>query len=152
LKCQKKLYVKIPLDSAALQECKSVVIYEVIDVEELEFIKRGMHRNRAIDETGILGRRHKVNGSKDAIEMNHFNVRLPSIGIDIWLHQPEACVFMGFQAQKRKPLDKSTGVLFALMPKGEEEKNAGYFKPTHSLDTGISTDENSVIACRALSP
>ena len=127
-----------------------MVIYKVIDIKHLKFIKRGMHRNRAIDETGILGRRHKVNGSKYALEMNHCNVRLPSVSIEIWLHQPKTCVFMGFQAQKKKPLDKSAGVLLASMLKGEE-KNMGYFKPTHSLNTRISTDKNSVILCRALS-
>ena len=42
---QTHLYVKILLDPAALQECKSMVIYKVIDIEELEFIKRGMHCN-----------------------------------------------------------------------------------------------------------
>ena len=124
-----------------------MVIYKVIDIEELECIKRSMHRNRVINKIGILGCRHKMDGSVD-IDMNNCNVRLSSVSIDIWLYQPEACVLMTFQAHKRKPLHKSTRVLFVLMPKGEEKKNMSYFKPTRSIDTWISIDQNTgVLVC-----
>ena len=93
-----------------------------------------------------------MDSSIDTIEMNNCNVRLSSVSIDIWLYQPEACVLMTFQAHKRKPLHKSTRVLFVLMLKGEEKKNMSYFKPTCSVNTWISVDQNTVILCRALSP
>ena len=127
------------------------MIYKVIDIEELECIKGRMHRNWAINEIGILGCRHKMDSSIDTIKMNDRNVGLSSVSIDIWLYHPEACVFMRFQAHKRKPLHKSTWVIFVLMPKGEEQKNASYFKPMCSIDTWISVDKNTVIVCRALS-
>ena len=129
-----------------------MVIYKVIDIEELECNKRSMHHNRVINKIGILGCRHKMDGLIDTIDMNNCNVRLSSVSIDIWLYQPEACVLMTFQAHKRKPLHKSTRVLFVLMPKGEEKKNMSYFKPMFSIDTWISIDQNTVIPCRALSP
>ena len=69
-----------------------MVIYKVIDIEELECIKRSMHHNRVINKIGILGCRHKMDSSIDTINMNNCNVRLSSVSIDIWLYQPEACV------------------------------------------------------------
>lgn len=83
-------------------------------------------------------------------KMNDCNVRLTSAGIDTWLYQPVAWVLIRFLAHKRKPLYKS--ILFFLMPKGEKEKNMSYFKTICTIDTWITVDKNTVIACRALSP
>ena len=129
-----------------------MVIYKVIDIEELKCIKRSMHRNQAINEIGILGCRHKMDSSIYTIKMNDCKMMLSIVSIDIQLYQPEACVLMRFHAHKRKPLHKSTRVLFVLMLKGEEEKNASYFKPTCSINTWIRVDKNTVIVCRAFSP
>src|SRR5271155_810311 len=112
-----------------------------------------MHCNRAINKiSSILGCRHKVDSSKDTIDMNYHNARLISVSIDIWLYQPVSCILIRFQAHKRKPLYKSTWILFVSMPKGEEKKYTSYFKPTRSVDARVSVDKNTVIACRALSP
>ena len=77
-----------------------MVIYKVIDIEELESIKRSMHCNRAINEIGILGCGHKMDSSIDTIKVNYCDVRLSGVGIDIWLYQPEACVLMRFQTHE----------------------------------------------------
>ena len=72
--------------SIALQDCISMVIYKVIDIEELECIKRSMHCNGAINEIGILVGRHEMGSSIDTIEMNDCNVRLTSVSTEIWLY------------------------------------------------------------------
>ena len=136
----------------ALQDCKSMVICKIIDMKEFECIKRSMHCSWVINEIGIQKWGHEMNHSIYTIEMNYHNVRLSSIGIDIWLHLPEACILVSFQAHKWKPLHKSTWALVVLMPKGEEKKNVSYFKPMCSIDIWISVDKNTVIACRALPP
>ena len=77
--------VSIPIYWCMLQNCKSMVIYKVIDIEELKCLKRSMHCNQVINKIGILGCKHKMDGSIDTIDMNNCNVRLSSVSIDIWL-------------------------------------------------------------------
>ena len=45
-----------------------MVIYKFIDIEELKCIKRSMHHNKVINKIGILGCRHKMDGSIDTID------------------------------------------------------------------------------------
>lgn len=128
-----------------------MVVNESIKVEKIECIKRGVHCDRPVDKTSGPCDRHEMSGANDTVNVDDLNVRRPAVQ-NIWLNHPTACIFVGFGTHKGIPLNECTRILFVAMQKREEKENSGYLESAGTINVGFDVDEDTIVACRAISP
>jgi hypothetical protein len=128
-----------------------MVIGKLVDIEELEGVKRWVHRDGFTDEFRCVIHRQEVNSTVDSTKVDNGKMRAAII-LGIRLYLPETHVLVGLWAYEWIPLNKCTLILLVSMLKWKEEKNTSYFKATCPFKIWIWIDENAVVSCGTTSP
>ena len=110
-----------------------------------------MHCDRPVDKTSGPCDGHEMSGANDTVSVDDRNVRGPAV-LNIRLNHPTTCILVGFGTHEGIPFNECTRIRFVAMGKREEKENSGYLKSAGTINIGFGVDEDTIIACRAISP